>query len=69
MIFPIRDMPREDGTDQRIALRPLIEVTHQPIDHRFVDAGAANDIGDQEIAAGLGVLVICAHLDRILVGA
>jgi hypothetical protein len=54
-------MACEDRPDQRIALRPLVKAPHQPIDHRLVDAGARDDLGDEEIAAGFAVLGCRAH--------
>jgi hypothetical protein len=49
--FPVLDLALEDGADQRIEPGAAVEGSHQPFDHRLVDAGPRDDVLDDQITA------------------
>jgi hypothetical protein len=61
MAFPIVHLVFEDRTSQRVEPDAAVEGAHQPFDHRFVNAGPRDDLGDDQIAAWQGGLHVWAH--------
>jgi hypothetical protein len=51
----------EDRADERIAACAVVKRAHEALDHRCVDAGALNDIGDDQVAARCASLRIRTH--------
>ena len=51
MTLPVMHLVLEDRSDQRVEPGAAVEGSHQPFDHRLVDAGARDDVRDDQIAA------------------
>ena len=67
MTFPVMHLVLEDRSDQRVEPGTAVEGSDQPFDHRLIDAGAHDDVLDDQIAVwecGVRVCALILHSCR-----
>jgi len=62
MSFPVVHLVLEDRSDQRVKSGAAVKGSHQPVDHRLVDAGSGGDVRDDPIAILVAGLRLHARL-------
>lgn len=65
MRLPVMNPLLEDWADKGIMAGAGIKASHQPVDHRLVDTGASDDVIDDGIAAGNGLLSFHVGFHRV----